>query len=59
MHYKLVLACCCTAKTLCMLPMFALGFPLFCHVCQTVRFFINETRRSLTRFKDVVDEDVW
>jgi hypothetical protein len=26
---------------------------------QTVRFFINETRRSLSHFRDVVDEDVW
>ncbi|KAF8061359.1 gghA [Scenedesmus sp. PABB004] len=26
---------------------------------QTARFFVNETRRSLSGFRDVVDEDVW
>lgn len=26
---------------------------------QTVRFFINETRRSLASFRDEVDEDIW
>jgi hypothetical protein len=26
---------------------------------QTIRFFINETRRSLSHFRDVVDEDIW
>lgn len=24
-----------------------------------MRFFINETRRSLARFRDEVDEDIW
>lgn len=26
---------------------------------QTIRFYINETRRSLSHFQDVVDEDIW
>lgn len=26
---------------------------------QTVRFYVNETRRSCTSFNDVVDEDIW
>jgi hypothetical protein len=26
---------------------------------QTVRFYVNETRRSYASFNDVVDEDIW
>lgn len=26
---------------------------------QTVRFYINETRKSMASFDDVVDEDIW
>jgi hypothetical protein len=33
---------------------------LFClDAMQTVRFYINETRRSYASFNDVVDEDIW
>jgi hypothetical protein len=29
------------------------------HALQTVRFYVNETRRSYASFNDVVDEDIW
>jgi len=33
--------------------------PLRDSLLQTIRFYINETRRSLSHFQDVVDEDIW
>lgn len=44
-------ACCAAAK----LPSLAFLVPRL----QTVRFYVNETRRSYTSFNDVVDEDIW